>query len=412
MYGSSPRVIVLDPDFEHDGGHNYVTNQILAAHIKRPVQIACPETLSLAVKVDGAELHRCFPGNSYVCDAPPQGGLQRITDRLAGLLQRRPSHLQQRSKYIAALQEYFDKHQVSRDDAVVVHTGSTFLFDVLLAVLHSRADRQWPSLHLRQLRPLENRGSAETVHSRLRAARRFTDVFMYAETDAFAGELMRLGHDADDICKLELSDLRQIPEPASGPADTFRLAVLGTVRHEKGHGRLAAIASAYRRLADKHSGPGLKFMIHVGITKNKKLFDRMIRDLTASGAEFELVRHPRGVAGHWNCLASSHAVLVPYAPDRYTNRGSGICLDAIASAKPLIVSANCTLQEYIRSGNGMAAASDDDLAAGILEIAGNYQFHAGNATGQAALFHTAQQTHPLFDRLASAARSRHDMEQC
>ncbi len=398
------RVIILDPDFEHDGGHNYVTNQILASYLRRPVQIACPVTLPSDVRVDGTELHRCFPGNSYVRGVAPRSNLQRVADTVSRLLQRQPGYLQQREKYIVALQEYFQAHQISRDDAILVHTGSTFLFDVLLAALESWPDRQWPSLHLRQLRPVENRRLAEAVHSRVRSARRFTDVFVYVETDAFADEMVRLGHGRDDICKLELSDLRHAMQPACELTDTFRLAVLGTVRREKGHRRLASIASAYRRLTDKRSAPGLKLMIHVGIIKNNKLFDRMMRDLTASGADFEIVRHPEGIAGHWDCLASSHAVLVPYEPDRYTDRGSGICIDAIACAKPLVVSAGCTLQEYIRHGNGVTAASDDDCASGILDIAENYPDYAGNAANQSKLFHSVQQSHPLFERLAAVTR--------
>ncbi len=401
----SSRIIILDPDFEHDGGHNYVTNQILVSYLRHPAQIACPVTLPLDVRVVGTELHRCLPGNSYVRGVPPQGSLHRIADTLSGLLQRQPGYLLQREKYIAALFEFFETHQICSNDAILVHTGSTFVFDVLLAVLERRPDRQWPSLHLRQLRPVEKRPLAEAVHARLRSARQFTDVFMYAETDAFADELLRLGHARDDICKLELSDLRQAMDPACALTDTFRLAVLGTVRREKGHRRLASIAGAYRKLTDNRSAPGLKFMIHVGIIKNNKLFDQMIRDLTESGADFEIVRHPEGIAGHWNCLASSHAVLVPYEPDRYTDRGSGICIDAIACARPLVVSAGCTLQEYIRHGNGVTAASDEDCAAGILEIAENYPQFAGHAATQSKLFHSAQQSHPLFERLAAIARN-------
>ncbi len=405
MASSATRVIILDPDFEHDGGHNYVANQILAAHIKGSVQILCPVTLPAAVTIDQAELHRRFPGNSYVADAPPRNTLRRIAGNFGQLLQGKPALSRQRSDFTSALLDHFQAQQVSCDDAILVHTGSTFLFDILLAALERWPRQRWPSLHLRQLRPLENQHSAAAVHARLRSARQFTEVFMYAETDAFARQLLQLGHDEDKICKLELSDLRQNPGPVASPADTFRLAVLGTVRREKGHQRLASIASAYHRLADRPSDPGLKLTIHAGIVKNSRLFNRVIRDLTNSGTDFEVVQHPPGVAGHWHCLATSHAVLVPYEADRYTDRGSGICIDAVAGAKPLVVSANCTLQEYIRNGNGEAGRSDEKCAAGILKIARDYTDYAGNAATQATRFRTAQRSHPLFSRLATAANA-------
>ena len=68
MPDRTSRVLVLDPDFEHDGGHNYVTNQILLGRLGSSMRIVCPITLPASVAVQGAELCRAFPRNSYVLE--------------------------------------------------------------------------------------------------------------------------------------------------------------------------------------------------------------------------------------------------------------------------------------------------------------------------------------------------------
>ena len=176
--------------------------------------------------------------------------------------------------------------------------------------------------------------------------------------------------------------------------------MLGTVRREKGHGRLEAIGRAYHKLSKIKSLPILMFNIHTGAIKNGRLFKRMVKGLDRWNINYSLHKQSADVAGHWQCLAGSHIVLIPYEADRYTDRGSGVCIDAIAHGRPLIVSEKCTLEEYLRDGNGLCAESPEDFAKCIAEIAESHVTYSAASLRLAKVFRATQQAHPLFDRLS------------
>ena len=393
-------MLVLDPDFEHDGGHNYVTNQILAGRLRSRVKIVCPVTLPASVAVQGAELCRAFARNSYVLDEPGNA-FRQLVSMLRAQHQAAGHHAALRDSFASVIADQLADMNATSRDSIVVHTGSCFLFDALLHALASWPPANWPSLHLRQLRPFTDAGKAAGIHHRLQECRRNTDVYMYAETDAFAAQLVRLGHQACEVEKLEISDIAY-PLSASPAEGAFvEVAVLGTVRREKGHGRLEAIGRAYRTLSRHMPLPMLKFNIHTGAIRNGKLFNRMLRGLDRSHILYTLNDQSGDLAGHWRCLADSHIVLVPYESDRYRDRGSGVCIDAVAHGRPLVVPANCTLQEYLRGGNGLAAASVDEFASCIADIAESRTAYAETSLRLAREFRTRQHCHPIFNRLGA-----------
>jgi hypothetical protein len=398
MPDRKPRVLVLDPDFEHDGGHNYVTNQILAGRIKSAVRILGPATLPPSVSVQGAQLCRVFPRNSYVLEER-RSPVQQLIARLRA---RTPVNTQQAAEqtaFAAAIVSQLADMDASSRDSILVHTGSCFLFEALLDALERWPANKWPALHLRQLRPLADPERAGLIHQRLRECRRNTDVCFYAETNAFMTSLERLGHHTGEIEKLEISDISR-PVSASAPIGKFiEVAVLGTVRREKGHGRLEAIGRAYQELSKQKSLPTLRFNIHTGAIKNGKLFRSTMCGLDRAGINHVVNKQAHDVAGHWHCISESHIVLVPYEADRYLDRGSGVCIDAIAHGRPLIVSEKCTLEEYLRGGNGLGAGTAEEFAKCIAEIAESHVRYAEVAFRLAKEFRARQQAHPLFERM-------------
>lgn len=398
MSASKPRVLLLDPDFEHHGGHNYVTNQILVGRLKSAVRIVSPATLPTSVVVQGAELCRAFPYNSYVLEDPPST-LERFVAKLGLRSKFCQHHAAMRDAFAVTIADQLADMNASSRDSILIHTGSCFLFDALLRALETWPSAKWPALHLRQLRPVADIGMAAGIHQRLRECRNYTDVYMYAETDAFAAQLVRLGHQACEIEKLEISDITVPLSPSPAIWDFVQVAVLGTVRREKGHGRLEAIGRAYQKLTQRKSRPKLKFNIHTGAIRNGKLLKQTLQSLDRSGIAYSLPAGSEGVEGHWRCLEDSHIVLVPYEADRYMNRGSGVCIDAVAHGRPLIVSARCTLEEYLRGGNGLPAESAEEFAKGIAGIADSHAAYAKSSLQLAREFRSRQQAHPIFDRL-------------
>ncbi len=75
---------------------------------------------------------------------------------------------------------------------------------------------------------------------------------------------------------------------------------------------------------------------------------------------------------HWERMMSCSVLVLPYDPQRYRRRGSGIALEAAAAGVPYVASAGTSLCDFLEGGNGEAATDDRDFAEKISKILRNY----------------------------------------
>ncbi len=396
------KIVIIDPDFEQLGGHNIAVNEIIRAHTDAPMDVVSSSALPEEIGLDGATLKRVLPFNSYEAYTRYRSPLHRTTRWWRKLLQRQPGPDLDETGFGRELLRVFRSANISSRDAVVVHTGSAVVLNAIMDALDMFAQADWPELHFRQVRPLDNITYERRTHDRARRMKRLGKLFMYSETNAFAGKLATLGYDRSLISLVEFSNVSRPLVHRSGPQDEFEVAMLGTVRREKGYGQLAQIARAYRDITDKLGGPRLKILIQTGAVKNRKLYRAMLNDLEQAGINFALVDNGSGLAGHWRCMDRCHAVIMPYDRQRYVDRGSAVGMDAIAAARPLVVAGDCTLEEYIRNRNGLAARGSQKMAESLHTIASNYSEFADNALELAKKFRIQQTQNLLFRRLNSS----------
>lgn len=395
------RIVIIDPDFESLGGHNINMNEIIRAHTKAPIDLVCSSALSDDIALDGVTLRRVLPFSSYDAHSRSRSLLHRGRMQWQRFARRKSDAEVDETGFGFELLRIFRSMNISASDSIVVHTGAAVTLNAIMDALGKIAEVDWPVLHFRQLRPLENVSYARPTHRRLRRLQELGKLFMYAETNAFASKLATLGYDHSAVDIVELSDISQPLNRRPDPAEEFKVAMLGTVRLEKGYRQLAPITRSYRAIADRLGGPQLKLVIQTGAIKNRKLYQTMLDGLEEAGINFELADAHTGLAGHWRCLQRCHAVIMPYDRRRYIERGSGIGIDSVATARPLVVVGNCTLEEYIRNGNGLAATGTQQMAEALYEIASNYSVFAGNAMELATKFRKVQTQSPLFRRLNS-----------
>ncbi len=393
------RVVIIDPDFEQMGGHNITANEIIVAHTKPPIDIVCSSRLSSEFMPEGATVRRVLPFNSYEAHERHRSLSRKALVQLQRLLGWKPDLQVDATGFGLELLSVFRSMGISAQDAIVVHTGSAVVLNAIMDALGEIPETDWPELHFRQLRPLENMSYELATHLRLKQMRKLGKMFMYAETNAFAARLATLGYDRDSIELVEFSDISRPLTRRPDPEGEFEVAMLGTVRIEKGHGQLVSIARCYRAIVERQGGPSMKLLVQPGAVKNRKLYRAMVDGLKEAGINFELSVANSGLAGHWNCLQRCHAVIMPYDHLRYIERGSGIGIDAVAHARPLIVAGNSTLEEYVRNGNGIAANGDHQLAQALHGIATDYAKFADNALEVAKVFRKQQMQSALFSRL-------------
>lgn len=375
------RVIIIDPDFEHMSGHNYTNNMFLAERATSEVLIIAPTTLPLDITVGNATVTRCLSCNSYIAD-------KKFT-------------LSDRGYYQSEFEKLFTQLGITAPDRIVVHTGSNVVLVSLLAALDLLPENSRPELHFRTLRPEQMDKVSLAAHRQLATLVAGGKAFVYSETRAFATVLSQIGHDGGRVDQFEVPAISGSRTPVDPPVDEVRVAVLGTLRAEKGYHRLASIVQCHRALTRDSPAPQIKYLLHAPVVKNKKLAGRMMRAFENMDVLMDAKLEVADPGVHARFLTDCHIVLLPYDPGPYTNRGSSLACDAIANARPIVCQKNCTLEEYIRSENGIATGTDLDFAAAIVEISRNYKVFSSSSVALADEFLHTVDNCSLLRRLNS-----------
>jgi glycosyltransferase involved in cell wall biosynthesis len=179
-----------------------------------------------------------------------------------------------------------------------------------------------------------------------------------------------------DICRC-IVDFKELPIAQELPIQTpVVVAWLGEVRAEKG----ADIVPAIIERVLVRAKPGeVKFLVQgSGRTSRKaRKFDALLAKFGHS-----IERLPDGLApsDYKAALGRSNIILLPYNPTCYPpTRGSGIAVESLITAKPIVATRGTFAETLIICGNGVIGSDVEELASGILQILSSYEdFHAGS----------------------------------
>ncbi len=145
------------------------------------------------------------------------------------------------------------------------------------------------------------------------------------------------------------------------------VAYLGAAREEKGFCWLPAIVRGIRAQA----GAGrIRFFVQcspqvLGYTPATQRALDELRSLASS--DLELCDKPLGSAEYAARLRSSDVVLMPYQPDRYRVRGSGIAVEAVASGCVILCTPD-TFPAYVGAESACTADSAEAFVVALLDI--------------------------------------------
>jgi hypothetical protein len=92
-------------------------------------------------------------------------------------------------------------------------------------------------------------------------------------------------------------------------------------------------------------------------------------------------------------------LLLPYEADRYKRKGSGIAQEALANAIPFICSSETALTDFLVSGNGECAQSNEEFASALLKITLHYDEYFNRAILAAAIHDRLDRDTPLRDNI-------------
>ena len=130
------------------------------------------------------------------------------------------------------------------------------------------------------------------------------------------------------------------PKPEN-PPDGTTVSYLGDARAEKGYHRLPRVAAD---LWGSHVEPGrLRFLIQSNFNipggEPAAAVARNQLEQMASPGKLDIMYEPLGAQEYEKALAQSLALLLPYDPQNYYARSSGICAEALAQGIPVIAPA-------------------------------------------------------------------------
>lgn len=251
-------------------------------------------------------------------------------------------------------------------DRLGVRTGDVFFLPTLgsvelhalLDVFSQRADAkhaQWHLLFRRDI-SVDSRSAAETrrmCQALARVRTTFADwpIHFYTDTEELSAAYAAL--DQVPFQTLPIPHTRPKRDSNTGRKNGLRIAYIGDARVEKGFHRLPVIVDALSRRAA--GGERLRFVFQANYgTPNREqqvvaaqaALQRWIPDLV------ELITEPLTSEQYWDMLAASDIVLLPYEPQAYRARSSGIFVEALAVGRPVIVPAGTWMATQLSTIQG------------------------------------------------------------
>ncbi|WP_417271139.1 hypothetical protein [Celeribacter sp.] len=162
--------------------------------------------------------------------------------------------------------------------------------------------------------------------------------------------------------------------PDRVPSDTFRVGMLGGPRGEKGSYRVSAIVrsiAAHSRKMQNPSQVTLVVQTSLGLRMRtlSMLWPLLKAKLSSGNPRIEIIWGAQSKEDFRSTLFGLDCILLPYRLDRYATSGSGMIIDAVNAAIPIIRTRGMAMSKLMSFGNSLAVTTDDEIATAILDMA-------------------------------------------
>lgn len=153
----------------------------------------------------------------------------------------------------------------------------------------------------------------------------------------------------------------------------LRFVALGDAREEKG---FPILVEAIRRLGNAGALDGSLFVLqcHIGSTHHDEMkrYRRVLEEMALPGVQ--MIAQPLDSNAYYELLRSAHVVVLPYRRGTYYSRTSGPFVEALAAAKPVIVTHDTWMSDELRFGAGLTFedGNSSDLACAIVQAKHRY----------------------------------------
>lgn len=282
---------------------------------------------------------------------------------------------------------------VGRDDHVLFHTlGKVDLENVLRYLLGLAASSDLPSFHIilrydiSELEPLMDLFGP--LFRRLRDSSIGQRVFLHTDTDLLTRDYTALTGVAFGTLPIpfEQQPLKDgLVRERKAEASPLEIVYLGDARLEK---NFHYIPQACRELWDSHLSTGVAKLV-AQCNFNTPGGETGQLAAVQSLAQFppstvHLIDRPQPTDEYYAALARAALVIVPYCPERYRSRSSGILVEAIAAGKPVVTTKGSWMETMVDESHAVLLDTPDDLGAAIGRILDDYSVYRAAAKQKAA----------------------------
>lgn len=348
------RIIVLDPGLLVPGGHHFEFARLLRTQFGRRYRVAIYGHRSMSPYVVATLRARpLFRENIY-----PRAGTQPFEELCCAMT----------SSLLRSLAAV-DPADIDAQTIVVMHTTTVFALEALARWYADLAAERRPKLFIQFQHPLEFMVAPRAEWPAAVAAARIAcnrlasagDVRFAANSDVLAQRIARqLGR-----------SLALMPVPVSWPnpldpdpaPPTAMFGFFGGLRAEKGAAILARAIVAFCA-----EFPSARFIVHAPRGPSDPAAVALLEPL----AQVELI-HTGFVrkSDYFRCVRRVRWMLLPYDPEPYALRTSGVFLEALGLGVPVVVTAGTWMARELQSRGGpgivMAEYSVSSLRACLLE---------------------------------------------
>lgn len=375
---STLRLFIADPSLKDARGHHYgLTKSISAAAHRRGINPIWLASKDVSDALDErAEVVPTFELTMYAAymrtDPPkPLSLLARTRERIGHLWARllgrqrgdkEPAHsLDLSGQILRDLKHAIAQFEIGIGDQILFHTADGATFEALASLIAQFKAQELPTIHVCTPYDPEgvmpNRKDAEQIVTCIDAFRRFgvlgKSLHLYAENSLLADHLSEiwsvdvqtLALPASPIStEMALTARRFREESMKIPASDFVAVSLGAARLEKGFDTLPDIIQHAYEIAESGTvapidPQALKFVLHASpqiIGRHPEILLAIERLNDFPKEQVKLLLEPLSDEEYRNLTLASDCVIMPYDPNAYRVRGSGIVSEAIVAKKPIL----------------------------------------------------------------------------
>jgi glycosyltransferase involved in cell wall biosynthesis len=269
------------------------------------------------------------------------------------------------TRSMASALKAVDPADLNSDTIAVMHTTTVFQLGALTEWYESLAARQRPKLFVQFQHPIEFMVEPRAEWpGAIGLAKAAVDALTAAGSVRFAANSKplanRISSQLDRPCALMPVPVRWPDRARVGaPERSVMFGFFGGLRREKGAELLApAIASLAARY------PDARFIVHA---PRGQADPAIVRSLEAL-PQVELIRRSFTHKAHYfACLKRARWILLPYDPEPYALRTSGVFLEALGLGVPVVVTAGTWMAGELQSRDARGLTMADYSASALFD---------------------------------------------